>query len=343
MKNKFYQKIILVFSLFILLFSATPAMAVNCICYEKMLSVGTYESEEKCLSEHPTLPGAYPTYCVKVDTTPTTSPIIQDVQKAAAAKEAATTKDIQFTPQIGIPGSEFEQGVGVAIGGTVTKNGSKTLVANLISRYVNSLYSWGLSVVGIFAVLMLMAGGILWITSGGDTARIESAKKMITNIFLGSILLLGAWFLLNTINPNLVKPANIEITTISKEDVQQELVCCSNTQGEVITRIKIEEGKKIALEGDLEGKEVRCGGTSTECDNSKGERCLPTKEGGHSCMIDNWCCECKTGLVFNSCKMNVTYQDCVDWCGNFTGRVAGWKTNFYNTNTYTCIEKECKK
>lgn len=122
---------------------------------------------------------------------------------------------VEFTPQVGIPGTEFQQGVGTAIGKTV----GETISSDLIARYVSAFYKWGLSIVGVLAVLMLMAGGLIWLTSGGDSGKIGQAKKMIGGSLLGSLLLVGAYFFLNTINPDLTKLPAIELTVINKKDV----------------------------------------------------------------------------------------------------------------------------
>ncbi len=120
------------------------------------------------------------------------------------------TNDVEFTPQIGIPGTEFQQGTGVKVGETVGATTSSTLLA----RYVAAFYTWGLSIVGVLAVLMLMAGGITWLTSAGDSGKIGNAKKMISGSLFGTLLLVGAYFFLNTINPDITKLPALEMANI---------------------------------------------------------------------------------------------------------------------------------
>jgi hypothetical protein len=64
-----------------------------------------------------------------------------------------------------------------------------------------------------------MAGGVIWITSGGDSGRIAAAKKMIGGSIGGAVLLIGAWFLLNTINPDLINLPAIELSKIDRQDL----------------------------------------------------------------------------------------------------------------------------
>lgn len=188
---------------------------------------------------------------------------------------AIEIEDVKFTPQIGIPGSEFQQGKAVEVGGVSVKGENKVLTANLISRYVNSFYSWGLSILGILAVLILMTGGILWLTSRGDNGQIEKAKKMISGSLFGSLLLLGAWFILNTINPDLVKPASIEITTINKKSIDT-----SDFLDEA------EKFKFVCLSGSL-----TCANTTPPTVNVDIQACYD-KYGSHDCKYPEkaWCC-----------------------------------------------------
>ena len=124
--------------------------------------------------------------------------------------------DVQFTPQVTIPESDFTQGKGTVIGGTSTNDKGETVIqSDLLARYIKAFYNWGLSIVGVIAVLTLMAAGVIWITSGGESEKIGKAKQMIGGSLLGAALLAGSWFILNTINPNLNKLPAIETTVIT--------------------------------------------------------------------------------------------------------------------------------
>ncbi|MGI5827122.1 MAG: pilin [Patescibacteria group bacterium] len=131
---------------------------------------------------------------------------------------AAAQREFTFTPQVGIPGSEFQVGENISVG--ETKNG--TTSSTLLADYIRSFYIYALNILGVLAVLILMAGGVQWIISGGNTKKIESAKKMISGSLFGSFLLLGSYFILNTINPNLTKLPAIEMRSIEYVD----LGCC---------------------------------------------------------------------------------------------------------------------
>lgn len=219
---------------------------------------------------------------------------------------AVEVKNVNFTPQIGIPGSEFQQGEAVEVGGISVQGDNKVLTANLISRYVNSFYSWGLSILGIIAVLMLSAGGVLWLTSRGDNGQIEKAKKMISGSLFGSLLLLGSWFILNTINPDLVKPASIDVVVMNYKDMSSRNSC----------------GSKISKENCE--SESWCVWTNGECLDKVGN-CADRKEDTEAPSRAVCCCQQVNG-VYTDCKWGTYYGNpyqnyCIS-CGDKYSKIA---------------------
>ncbi|KUK78869.1 MAG: hypothetical protein XD95_0732 [Microgenomates bacterium 39_7] len=51
-------------------------------------------------------------------------------------------------------------------------------------------------VVGILLLLMLIAGGFQYITSGGEAEQAQKAKKTLTYAIFGLLVVLGAWFII---------------------------------------------------------------------------------------------------------------------------------------------------
>lgn len=105
----------------------------------------------------------------------------------------AAETDVQFTPQITIPGSEFVAGQPVAVQGTT------------IGEWVSAVYVFLSGSMGIIAAMMVMWGGIKWLTAGGNTAKVGDAKETIYSALIALLLTLGAYILLNSINPQLVR------------------------------------------------------------------------------------------------------------------------------------------
>ncbi len=67
-------------------------------------------------------------------------------------------------------------------------------------EYIRALYIWGLTIVGAVAVTSLAIGGFLYMTG-----QAQKGKDYLLSTFLGLLLLLGSWLILNTINPDLAK------------------------------------------------------------------------------------------------------------------------------------------
>lgn len=71
--------------------------------------------------------------------------------------------------------------------------------------YVSAIYRFGIWTIGISAMLMIMIGGYIYLTSAGNTAQTGKAKNIITDAIIGLILAMVSYLLLYTINPDLVK------------------------------------------------------------------------------------------------------------------------------------------
>jgi len=72
-----------------------------------------------------------------------------------------------------------------------------------LPKLVQYFYEWGIALGGLAAFIALIIGGFQYLTSMGEPARLAEAKDRIRSAFLGLILLLSSWLILNTINPQL--------------------------------------------------------------------------------------------------------------------------------------------
>lgn len=69
---------------------------------------------------------------------------------------------------------------------------------------ISSAFNYSIILVGIAVFIMIMWGGFLWLTSAANPSNISRAKGIIFNAILGAILLVSAYVILYTINPELV-------------------------------------------------------------------------------------------------------------------------------------------
>ena len=104
---------------------------------------------------------------------------------------AAVEDPLTFRPQVGLPG--FESNI------VMEKDDT-----SYIAKMVQAFYNYGLSIGGILAAIVLMVGGVIWLTSAGSSDKVSQAKGLIMGSISGLILLFGAWIVLNTINPDLL-------------------------------------------------------------------------------------------------------------------------------------------
>lgn len=88
-----------------------------------------------------------------------------------------------------------------------------------LGQYIIAIYNYGLSVAGILAAIILMAGGVLWLVSGGDASKVTQAKELITGSIVGLVILASSYIILTQINPDLVKFKAISIETIRGKQV----------------------------------------------------------------------------------------------------------------------------
>jgi len=72
----------------------------------------------------------------------------------------------------------------------------------LFETYVGLIYRWAASIVGIVAVVVMIISGIQIAVAGGDTGKIDEAKKRIYQSLAGVVVLFLSALILYTINPN---------------------------------------------------------------------------------------------------------------------------------------------
>ena len=76
-------------------------------------------------------------------------------------------------------------------------------LTNGFSEYVNYLYATAIAIGALLAVVKIIVAGVKYMTSEVVTSK-GDAKKDIQGALLGLLLILGAYIILNTINPQLL-------------------------------------------------------------------------------------------------------------------------------------------
>ena len=95
----------------------------------------------------------------------------------------------------------------------------KNCIGNNIGEYLNVIFKLIIGICAALAVIMLIINGITYMGDESVFGKTEAKSKMYSAIF-GLLIALGAWALLNTINPALtgqgglsIAGANIEVET----------------------------------------------------------------------------------------------------------------------------------
>jgi hypothetical protein len=74
-----------------------------------------------------------------------------------------------------------------------------------LSTFINGLFKFALSIGAIAAVLRLAYAGYLYMGQADMWSHKGEAKKIIGDVTLGLLILLGIWLILNQINPDILK------------------------------------------------------------------------------------------------------------------------------------------
>lgn len=115
--------------------------------------------------------------------------------------EQHASAEIPFTPNVDIPGMP------------------RSIDGSSIGEYVKVVYNYAIGSVGILSTVVMTFGGILWITSAGNTSRVEKAKATIAASLTGLILALSSYTLLHIVNPDLLNFKPLDVRPIDTEEV----------------------------------------------------------------------------------------------------------------------------
>jgi hypothetical protein len=83
-----------------------------------------------------------------------------------------------------------------------------------IGEYIQMIYTYALSIVGILSTIVMMFAGFLWMTAGGNASRVQDAQAWIASALTGLVLALFSYTFLYLINPALVSFKSQPITQV---------------------------------------------------------------------------------------------------------------------------------
>ena len=83
------------------------------------------------------------------------------------------------------------------------QGGKTAKTEDLFSTYIQGYFKFGIALAGALAVIEIIIGGIQYMGTESISNKGDASDR-IKNAVLGLLLALGAWLILNTINPKLV-------------------------------------------------------------------------------------------------------------------------------------------
>ncbi len=98
-----------------------------------------------------------------------------------------------------------------------------------IGDFILLMYKYLVGVASIIAAIMMILAGVQWITSGGNSETISSAKKRISGAVIGLFIAYLSYFILNTINPALVNLRLPQVWLVKPQALVPEF--CSQLDG----------------------------------------------------------------------------------------------------------------
>lgn len=122
-------------------------------------------------------------------------------------------KPVNAVLQIPIPNLQFSN----ILNNVRSVDGTTDVVSvPWIGEYIAALYRWSIPIGAMLAVIAIMIGGVIWLTSAG-AERLSAAKTWITNAVIGLLILICSYVILNIINPDLVNFTQLSIRITKPE------------------------------------------------------------------------------------------------------------------------------
>lgn len=186
---------------------------------------------------------------------------------------------------------------------------SLTISGSTIAEYIEAVIIFASAAIVALAIVMVIVGGIQWIIAAGAPNKISNAKDTIVKAFLGLFLALFSVFILQTLNPALVRfepldVAGIEGVNCCDIDGKYSSLTpgeCSAQGGTSVDYFKCIENKITSDQLCADEATVKCNEEYTNTTTNAtciGKKCDPAASGNPQICRDDGtgtfaCKECK--------------------------------------------------
>jgi hypothetical protein len=178
-----------------------------------------------------------------------------------------------------------------------------------IGQYVAGIYKYAIGVVGIVAAIMLMVGGVRWLTAGGNASAVTDAQSYITGSLTGLVLALLSYTILYTINPALVSFKPIRVKMVEKVAIMSNtggLSCSAITNESECNADKQQLGYEFYKGASCPGADVSCKDAPDPIACYSGIMCCCTRSAQAGCSWSDKHNVCAAGAPadWNRCGTN---------------------------------------
>jgi len=123
------------------------------------------------------------------------------------------------SPRIKPPNLQIDLGIDFTEAVCTVTPGDNTCVNKWLGEYLTAIYDLAMKFGGLIAAIMLMAGGVLWLISGGDASKVNQAKEILAGSVAGLTILLSSYLLLTIANPNLVNFRGLTLIRVQEKNL----------------------------------------------------------------------------------------------------------------------------
>lgn len=168
-----------------------------------------------------------------------------------------------------------------------------------LAEYIAAIYKYAVGIVGILATVVMMIGGFIWITAGGNAGRVSDAKNWIYGALTGLVLTFSSYLILYQVNPK-----TTTLTPITYKQMAAIPTCC-NSEGYYSATKEVDKNGNIKYHCEKDSdvcEEPKVCAAAVAMSNSYA--CIEPKSG--CCLKKKW----NGPYLSILCEDNIAIQDC---------------------------------
>lgn len=107
-----------------------------------------------------------------------------------------------LTPAVSLAADDYGLTEAATKGGVPTQIGG----AGNLSGAIGAVVSTGLALLGVLFFLLILYGGLIWMTALGDAAKVDKAKMILEAAIVGLVIVVSAYAISNFVFSEVVAP-----------------------------------------------------------------------------------------------------------------------------------------